>query len=161
MTTTINVLVAGNRSAPLKTMIGILRSLQRVKVAGVVTSGEEIINMYDQLKPDVIFLDAVMDEMSGFETARLIKEQNKNIRIIICSSKFDREFLLAVLSLKLDGYLPGYGNHAVIAETLETIVNNRSYFHYGVGHQQLKNLTAYQYLQLLPPVNKKYSINDN
>jgi DNA-binding NarL/FixJ family response regulator len=99
--------------------------------------------------------------MSGFETARLIKEHDKKMKIIICSNKFDREFLLAVLSLKLDGYLPGYGNQPVIKETLDTVIENKSYFHYGVGHQQLKNLTAYQYLQLLPPVNKKYSMNDN
>jgi DNA-binding NarL/FixJ family response regulator len=155
------VLIAGINTVGFKTMVSILESMPAITLAGIIKSGEELINEYDQLNPDIIFLDAVMRGMSGFEIARLIKEQNKNVKIIICSSKFDREFLLAVLSLKLDGYLPGYGNEEVIHETLKTVVNNKSYFHYGVGHSQLKNLTAYQYLQLLPPINKKYSMNDN
>jgi DNA-binding NarL/FixJ family response regulator len=155
------IIVAGINTAGFKTMVSILESMPTIELSGIINSGEELINEYDRLNPDLIFLDAVMWGISGFEIARLIKEQNKSVKIIICSSKFEREFLLAVLSLKLDGYLPGYGNEEVIRETLQTVVNNKSYFHYGVGHRQLKNLTAYQYLQLLPPVNKKYSMNDN
>jgi len=161
MSKTIQVLVAGSESKPFKEMVSVLKSMRGVKVLRIAASGEDVINTYSVLKADVIFLDVVMEEMSGFETARFIKEQNKKIKIVICSNKFDREFLLSVLALKLDGYLPGYGNRDVIEETILSVANNKSYFHYGVGHNKLKYLTAYQYLQLLPPVNKKYSMNDN
>lgn len=161
MASQFKVLVAGINAPSRQQMTDVMKSIRIIKLLGVVSSGEELVNVYSTLQPDIIFIDVIMNEMSGFETARFIKEQNKNIKIVMCSSNFDREFLLTVLAMKLDGYLPGYGNRPVIEETIQMVMNNKSYFHYGIGHSRLKHLTAYQYLQLLPPVNKKYSMNDN
>jgi DNA-binding NarL/FixJ family response regulator len=161
MSSLTKIIVAGANVNARQELTRTLKLIRSIELAAVFYSGETLINKYRKIQPDIIFLDVVMDDMDGFETARFIKEQDMSTKIVMYSSKFDREFLLAVLSLKLDGYLPGHGNKAVLEETVDVVLNNKSYFHYGVGHSALKNLTAYQYLQLLPPVNKNYSINDN
>jgi len=146
----IRVLVVGT-SAKMSEMTDFLESIPFIDVVGRVASGTQAINHHGKLYPDIIFSEAALYGMSGFETARFIKEQNPHVKVVICSQTFNREFLLAVLSLKLDGYLPGYGNRKVLEETVNAVTTNASYMHYGVGSPEMMQLLIYQYQTLLFP----------
>ena len=45
-------------------------------IAGEAASGEEVMALYDQLTPQVVFLDVDMPGKTGIECARLIQDQN-------------------------------------------------------------------------------------
>jgi chemotaxis family two-component system response regulator PixH len=53
------------------------------------TSAEEAFSKIDTHKPDVVILDVVLPDRSGFEICREIKgeAQTKNIPVVICSTK--------------------------------------------------------------------------
>ena len=140
-------MVAGN-SVQIIDMTQTLRSIPSIEVLDCVGSGIHAINRYRKLHPEIIFSDVALYGMSGFETARFIKEQNPRVKVIMCSQKFEREFLLAVLSLKLNGYLPGYGNRKVLEETLHSVIFNNTYSHFGFGSIELAQLLIYQYQNL-------------
>ena len=55
----------------------------------VATSGQEAIDMVEKEKPDLVFMDVVMDEMDGYKACRKIlkKEGNKNIPIVFVTTK--------------------------------------------------------------------------
>ncbi len=52
-------------------------------------NGRDGVNKAKELLPDLILMDVVMPELSGFEATRLITQDptTKNIPVIICSSK--------------------------------------------------------------------------
>jgi DNA-binding NarL/FixJ family response regulator len=149
MTDLTKVLVVGNLAGNLSKLLTALNNIPSVEVVARVSTGEQAINQYALLKPEIIFIDVAMRGMTGFETARWIKEQNKKLKIVICSNEFHHEFLLAVLSMKLDGYLPGYGSKPVIEETITMVSENLSYSHFGIGKANSKHLTVFQYQQLV------------
>lgn len=86
----------------------LMRSIEEVSAESLVlwiSSGEEAVNAYRILEPDLIFMDIVQDGMSGIESARSIREQNKTIKIVLVSQDFNQEFLVAARETGMNGYL--------------------------------------------------------
>lgn len=86
----------------------LMRSIEEVSAESLVlwiSSGEEAVNAYRILEPDLIFMDIVQEGMSGIESARSIREQNKAIRIVLVSQDFNHEFLVAARETGMNGYL--------------------------------------------------------
>jgi len=56
-----------------------------------VSSGEEAINLLQNKNPDLVLLDIKMGGMDGIETLRLIKEKNKEAKVIMVTGKKPQE----------------------------------------------------------------------
>lgn len=56
------------------------------EIVGYAKSGEEAIELYEKLKPDIMTLDIIMPGMDGFETANIILKKWPDANIIIVSS---------------------------------------------------------------------------
>lgn len=88
--------------------LNLMRSIEEVNDDGQVlwiSSGEEAVSTHHFLNPDLIFMDVIQEGMSGIECARSIREQNKNVRIVLVSERFNQEFLTAAREIDLNGYL--------------------------------------------------------
>jgi two-component system chemotaxis response regulator CheY len=68
-----------------KTLKQILSS-RGYKVVGEAGNGEEAVNLYSELKPDVVTMDLVMPVMNGVEATRKILGSNPDARIVILSA---------------------------------------------------------------------------
>lgn len=71
----------------------------------VASDGNEALELYQNNKIDVLMLDYVMPNLDGYQTAKLIREFNKKIPIIIASAYTDKEKLLNAIELNLIKYL--------------------------------------------------------
>lgn len=49
-------------------------------------NGKEGVDLFVNLKPDLVMMDITMPEMSGLEAVREIKRQNPNAKVIMCSA---------------------------------------------------------------------------
>lgn len=56
------------------------------EVVGEAENGREAIELYRELKPDLVTLDITMPEMSGLDAVRKIKEEFPDAKIIMCSA---------------------------------------------------------------------------
>lgn len=71
----------------------------------VASDGNEALELYQNNKIDVLMLDYVMPNLDGYQTAKLIREFDKKIPIIIASAYTDKEKLLNAIELNLIKYL--------------------------------------------------------
>lgn len=55
-------------------------------VIGEAENGLEAINASRKFEPDIISIDVNMPKMNGLDAAEIIKSENKNIKILLCSS---------------------------------------------------------------------------
>lgn len=55
-------------------------------IVGQASNGEEAIKLYDELLPDLVFMDIVMPKMDGISAVRAIHMSHPDANIIICSS---------------------------------------------------------------------------
>ena len=78
---------------------------QNIDICGFSLTGEQAISTYSHSTPDVILIDTVLPGITGIETARWIREQDRRIRIILLAHHFSSEFLIACAELQLDGYM--------------------------------------------------------
>lgn len=71
----------------------------------VASDGNEALELYQNNKIDVLMLDYVMPNLDGYQTAKIIREFNKKIPIIIASAYTEKEKLLNAIELNLIKYL--------------------------------------------------------
>lgn len=88
---------------------------------GSAKSGEEGIEMYHQLKPDIIILDIIMPGIDGLETAEILLKENSDVKIIMLSSLFDGNLMNEVKALGLKFLLPKPLEKDVLFATLEML----------------------------------------
>ncbi|MDE5796888.1 MAG: response regulator transcription factor [Muribaculaceae bacterium] len=62
--------------------------------------------LYHELRPDLILLDINMPEMDGFEMARLIRQTDKRVIIFFLTDRTDKVDRLHGFSLKGNDYIP-------------------------------------------------------
>ncbi|KML43642.1 MULTISPECIES: response regulator [Bacillaceae] len=56
------------------------------KIVGEGENGKEAVDLFVNLKPDLVMMDITMPEMSGLEAVREIKRDNPNAKVIMCSA---------------------------------------------------------------------------
>lgn len=95
------------------------------QVIGSAKSGEEGIQLFRELKPDVIILDIIMPGIDGLETAEIIMQEKADAKIIMLSSLFDANLLSEVKSLGLKFLLPKPLEKDILFATLE-MLNKKS-----------------------------------
>ena len=71
----------------------------------VANDGNEALEIYKNNKIDILMLDYVMPNLDGYQTAKIIRDLNKKIPIIILSAYTDKEKLLNAIELNLIKYL--------------------------------------------------------
>src|SRR5690348_2400260 len=120
----LKVLVIGGISGSQVKLINVLEQIEEVEVIAHVGCGEDAINQYSQLAPDVILIDVLTDGITGLETARWIKEQTPEMKIILLSSEFNKEFLGAIMTMGLDGYIVKDINAPMLREALKSLCDS-------------------------------------
>lgn len=78
--------VVADDSGFIKEMISHFLVSQGHEILGFASNGRETINLCNQLKPDTLFLDLVMPDMNGVDTAIEVLKENPSLKIIICTS---------------------------------------------------------------------------
>lgn len=67
--------------------------------------GKEALDIYNKHKPDVAVLDINMPKINGLKLARQIREDNKNIKLVMLTAYSDTDKLLDAIELSLSKYL--------------------------------------------------------
>lgn len=66
----------------------IKNALEKVefKVVAEASSGEEAVELYKELEPDIVTMDLTMPGIGGLKALEKLKEIDSDIRVIICSA---------------------------------------------------------------------------
>lgn len=138
----IKILIAGLFQEAEKIAIS-LRQLSNTQVLGYVFSGEQAINHTPALAPDIIFISAVTEGITGVETARWILEQNPTVKIILLSTHFNPEFFRIAKEMGLHGYLPLNAGDKSLQKAIETVDSGNRYFTIAKIENQAVHNPAY------------------
>ena len=137
-------------------MAALLSTVEDIEVVGAAPSAEEAIKTFPSLQPDVILMDIMMGGMTGIEATRWIKEQDKNIKIILISSEIKKEFVTAGIQCGIDGYLPKDVDQASLEDAIRTVIRGEQCFNQAITNivfqdfYQKKKLTNIQGKVSLP-----------
>jgi len=82
-----------------------LESAGDIQVVGEVNNGEELLQLLEQMNPDLIILDISMPGLGGMEAARRIKDSHPQVKILFVSMHKNPEYVQQAQKLGVAGYL--------------------------------------------------------
>ena len=70
----------------MRTMIADILKGAGFDVVGEASTGVEAIQLYKDLRPDLVTMDIVMPDMGGIDAVRAIVEEDPDAKILMCSA---------------------------------------------------------------------------
>ncbi|MBC8061634.1 MAG: response regulator transcription factor [Clostridiaceae bacterium] len=99
----------------------ILETEEGFSVVGTASNGEEAVKICWSTQPDIILMDIRMPIMDGVHATKLIKEQFKNIKILLLTTFKDTEYIRSAVKYGAEGYVLKSNSTLSIIESIKTI----------------------------------------
>ncbi|HEX2925839.1 MAG TPA: response regulator transcription factor [Ruminiclostridium sp.] len=105
----------------------ILETDPEISVIGTGNNGQQAIELYCQLHPDILLMDIRMDIMTGLEAGEILLKQYANARILYLTTFSDDAYIIKALKIGSKGYLLKQ-NFESIVPALKAVYMGQSVF---------------------------------
>jgi DNA-binding NarL/FixJ family response regulator len=100
-----------------------ISSFDFVKSIKSATNGKEAIELLKTNNFDIVISDISMPEMDGIELSQFIKENYKNIKIVIITQHTDIQFIKPLLQIDVDGIILKGSKSEELKKSLLKVIN--------------------------------------
>lgn len=90
-------------------------------IAGEAENGKQAVELYRQLKPDVVTMDIVMPEMNGIDALKEIKKIDPNAKVVMCTAVGQEQMVKTAIKLGAKGYIVKPFQAAKVVEELKKV----------------------------------------
>ncbi|QCX33163.1 response regulator transcription factor [Caloramator sp. E03] len=104
-----------------------------IEVAGCASNGQEAFEMCRQLHPDIVLMDIRMPVLDGVLGTKLIKENFKDIKVIILTTFKDDEYIKEAIKNGAEGYVLKNQPFDSLAESLRAVYRGNAVFDKSVA----------------------------
>lgn len=93
------------------------------EVCGDAVNGDEGVKLYNELNPDLVFMDITMPIMDGLTAAKMIKAQHHDAHIIMLTAMGDEEIIGQAAEAGVDIFLKKPFNDYKIFSAISKLVD--------------------------------------
>lgn len=144
----IQLLVADDHAILRDGIVSLLQTEASFRVAYIAANGYEVLKHIGQHAIDVCLLDINMPGLDGIETARLIRQRNPEIKIIMLTTYDDREIISELVHIGVAGYLLKNSDKEELVEAIHKVMKGRHYFSEEVENIILQGLTEKKFTEV-------------
>ena len=131
----IRILIAEDHAMIREGLKQLLELEKDLKVVGSVPDGQQAIDSYQSMKPDVVLLDINMPRKNGLEAVREIREMDPDAHVLMLTIHQDREYLFKALDLGAMGYVLKDAESRVLIEAIRTVHAGQTYIHSSMAKE--------------------------
>lgn len=91
-------------------------------IVGEAENGKQAVELYKQLKPDLVTMDIVMPEMNGIEALKAIKQIDPNAKVVMCTAVGQEQMVKAAIKLGAKGYIVKPFQAAKVIEEVKKVM---------------------------------------
>ena len=113
--------------------------------------GQEALECYESLKPDIIMSDIEMPRLNGLEMAKKIRKKDKTIPIIITTAFTDTAYMLQAVELQLIKYIVKPINTKKLSNALNLLIE----------HLNISNIVTLDKEKYYDSLNKCFMMHNN
>ncbi|MGA2667472.1 MAG: response regulator transcription factor [Ignavibacteria bacterium] len=124
----IKILIADDHEVVRDGLKNILLTLGNISVVGEVANGEDAVNQYNTLKPDLVIMDISMPGMNGIEATRIIKENDPEAKILVLTMHDNQEYLNQIIRSGAKGFVLKNTDKDELLQAVKTVAAGENFF---------------------------------
>jgi two-component system response regulator NreC len=110
-----------------------------LEVVGEAENGQQVIEMVDELNPDVVVMDIAMPEVDGFQATRKIKEKHPNTAVLILTMYDNEQYFFEALGAGASGYVPKKAAPVALVSAIRALQTGGVYLHPTVARSLVED----------------------
>lgn len=131
----------------------VLRSNKAVEVVGMYESAEDMIEEFENVRPDVILMDIELTGMTGIEGTAIIKKEHPNVQIVMLSVFEDDDNVFSAICAGACGYVAKPVMPSQVVDIVEQAFGGASPMSPHIARKVLE-----MFKQHLPPPKSDYNL---
>ena len=116
----LRILVVDDSGLTVKKMTKLLTDIGH-EVVGVATTGQQAVDIFATLAPDLTTMDITMPDLNGIEATRRILAEHPQACIVMVTSHGQEQMVMDAIEAGAKGYILKPVKQEKLAETLETV----------------------------------------
>jgi two-component system, NarL family, response regulator NreC len=104
-----------------------LEAADGLSVMGEAGDGVELLELLEEMRPDLIVLDISMPRLQGLEAARRIKTAYPEVKVLILTMHNKKEYLQEAMSAGAEGFLLKEGADTELIGAIREILQGKIY----------------------------------
>jgi len=142
----IRILIADDHPVFREGLISIFRNEAEFTIVGEASDGRQVLQLINDLHPDVLLLDLLMPSLTGLETLRELSTSSTPVRPIMLTAAIAQEQIAQALQLGARGVILKDTRTEVLFDSIRAVMNGQ----FWVGHTQVKDLMEALQLYVAP-----------
>jgi DNA-binding NarL/FixJ family response regulator len=122
------ILIADDHSMVRDGVKNLIHQNKDLVVIGEARSGNEALELYEKLRPDLLILDISMPDMNGMEVSRAILAKNPQANIVILSMYDDEDYISRCLEYGVKGYVVKNESGSELDFAIRSVLQGKNYF---------------------------------
>ncbi|UVK86817.1 response regulator transcription factor [Pseudomonas sp. B21-051] len=131
---TCNLLLVDDHSLIRAGVRALVLDIPGYAVVGEASDGSQLLEMVEQLAPDIVLLDISMRETGGLEALQRLKRVRPHSKVLILSMHTDPALIMQALESGAHGYLLKDTTATELEHALEALRNNERYLSPAIAH---------------------------
>ena len=131
---TCNLLLVDDHSLIRAGVRALVLDIPGYAVVGEANDGSQLLEMVEQLSPDIVLLDISMKETSGLEALQRLKKVRPQSKVLILSMHTDPALIMQALESGAHGYLLKDTTATELEHALDALRNNERYLSPAIAH---------------------------
>jgi DNA-binding NarL/FixJ family response regulator len=130
ITTRINIVVADDHPVyrdGFRFMVSKQKE-KNIRIAGEAANGEELLQLVEKTKPDIVVTDILMPVMNGIEATQKIREYFPGTRVLAISMSAEDSLVMDMFEAGAKGYLIKNASREEIIQSIEVVNQNGIYY---------------------------------
>jgi len=136
----IRILVVDDHSVVRQGIITLLEDEDDLVIAGEASDGDEVWDMVEKVKPDVILLDLTMPRMPGLDVIKQIVPVFSSAKILVFSMHNNTDYVLSSALNGASGYLEKDTSRDEMLKAIRAVAKGELYFPPYASSVIIKNL---------------------
>lgn len=91
-------------------------------VSGEASNGQDAVELYRQLHPDLVMMDITMPEMNGIEAVRAIRSEDPNAKIVMCSAMGQKAHVVEAIEAGAKNFILKPFEPEKVLETVKVVI---------------------------------------
>jgi two-component system response regulator DegU len=138
----IKVMIVDDHNLVREGLKAVFSQGDEIEVVGEAGSGEQAIEMVDQVKPDVILMDISMPGMNGIQATKAIRDKHPDAKIVILTMLDQEGYVYEAIKAGATGYMLKSTSSDELVNAIQTVNEGKALLHPDATAQLLKEFVS-------------------